>query len=420
MKSISLVNPPSPWMISDRALLPLGVLYLASFLRQNGAEVQFTDLSGGEFAKDYQIPEADVYGITFVSPQFVYAKEILQKIRERDPKAVVLAGGVHATSIPESVLNAGFDAVVRGEGELSTLDVLVNGLTKKIYPVDYIKDINSLPFPAWDLIDMKSYTTNLDVMGYMDSGLAEEREINVMGTRGCPGKCNYCTEYKGALRWRTPENVMDEIKTLRDTYGVNRISFCDDNLVVDKKWLAKLCDQLYAVGTKWHCLGRADQVKEETCQVMADAGCMGIDFGIETGAQRMLDIINKNTTVEKQERGIRAAYNAGLKVRAQLMVGLPGETEEDIQETLQFINRNNQYVAKWGVHVFVPFPSCTFWREAEKYGYEIDKNTDFSNFQTIGKPGEWNYIPKDNQAVIAQRRDTLLDAIANKNIYARD
>ena len=252
-------------MISDRALLPLGILYLSSYLRKKGIDVKLLDLSGEKYKESYKIPKTDYYGITFVSPQFIYAKKILKEINKQHPGSKVLAGGVHATSLPFDVLNAGFSAVVRGEGEVATERIIKKGIEKKIYETTYVKDLNTLPLPAWDLLDMETYVGNLDVMGYMDSGKEEEREINIMGTRGCTGVCAYCTQYKGPLRWRTTENIMEEIKTLKEKYNVNRISFCDDNLVVNKKWLKELCEKLKEDGIKWHCLGRADQVNYETC-----------------------------------------------------------------------------------------------------------------------------------------------------------
>jgi len=420
MKSICLFNPPSPWLISDRVLLPLGLLYLSSYLKEKEVDVNLIDLSGGKYKTNYEIPKSDYYGITAVTPQYIYAKQILKRIKEKYPKSKVIVGGVHATSLPNEVLKDGFDAVVRGEGELAMADIIKNGLEKKIYEVNYVKDLDSLPMPAWDLLDMESYIGNIDVMNYMKSGEEEEREINLMGTRGCYGVCAYCTMYKGPLRWRKINNIINEIRYLQETYKINRVSFCDDNIMVNKKWLRELSSKLKDTGIKWHCLTRADQADYETCKLMSDCGCMGIDFGIESGSQRILDIIKKHTTVKKQEVGLIAAHKAGLKVRAQFMVGLPQETEEDHRLNLEFIMRNSDYVDKWGIHVFTPFPSCEIYHFPERFKYAIDKNTDFSNFQTIGKPGKWNFKPKENQEAIARRRDEILDLIKEKNIYVEE
>jgi radical SAM superfamily enzyme YgiQ (UPF0313 family) len=417
-------------MISDRALVPLGLLYLASYLKSQNIDVNIIDLSGKNkryafgkvieeknYERDYKIPKTDYYGVGFVSPQFIYAKQILNKIKKKYPDAKVLAGGVHATSMPKQVLEAGFDVVVRGEGELATKKIISEGIEKKIYETNYVTDINTLPRPAYELINLESYVNNIDVMGYMNSGNDVEREINIMATRGCSDKCAFCTQYKGPIRVRSADNIMKEIKYLVEKYGVNRISFCDDNFVMNKPLLKELLPKLKDYGIKWHCLGRTDQINYDLCKSLKDSGCMGIDFGIESGSQKILDVIKKRNTVKQNEKGIMEAYKAGLKVRAQLMVGLPQETEEDFKYNIGFIKNNNYYVSKWGVHIFVPFPSCEIWDKPESFGYNINKNTDFSNFQTIGKPGEWNFIPKGNQENIARWRDEMLKVIGKYNIY---
>jgi len=414
MKSILLINPPSPWLISDRDLIPLGILYLASWLRMKGHEVKILDLSGGKDILSQFIPETDYYGISFVTPQITYVKRIIRKIRSDFKNAKIIAGGIHATSLPNETLSMGFDAVVVGEAEKTLSGILSEGLNNEIYFGEPLIDLNRLPFPSWDLIDTDSYVSNIGVMDYMETGEKEDREINIMATRGCPNKCSYCTNYKGRLRWRNTDNIIAEIKELQKLYHVNRISFCDDTLTIDKKWLRELCLKLKETGVKWHCLGRADQSDLKSYKLMKECGCMGIDFGIESGSQKILDLVNKNVTVERQEKGIRDAYEVGLKVRGQLMIGLPQESDNTIQETIDFINRNNKYVSKWGLHTFVPFPSCDIYQNPDKYKYSIKK--DFENFQTIGKKGEWNYTPIDFKDKIDNWRSNILDAIKENNI----
>lgn len=412
---VILIAPSSPWLISDQVEIPLGILYLASWIRNNGYDVEVIDLSGNKELD--VIPEADIYGIGFVTPQFQFAVKILKQIKATYPLSVVIAGGPHATALPQDVLYEGFDAVVRGEGENAILDILRNGITKPIYDITYMQDLDLLPFPAWDLINMENYVPNIGVVGYMNT--SEKREINMIATRGCTGKCAYCTKYKGPLRWRSIENIKEEIIILVDKYKVNRIFFVDDNIVINKPFLKSICSLMKDLSLPWHCLGRADQVNEGICMKMKDSGCMGIDFGIESGSQKILNIINKGTTVEQQANGIKSAYTAGLKVRAQFMVGLPQETDDDHKENIKFMNNYGKYVAKWGIHIFVPYPTCDIWDNPNSYGYNIGTNPDFSTFQTIGKPGEWNYVP-ENSIEINRRRDEIIKLIKEKNIFVGD
>lgn len=419
MAKICLFNMPSPWLINDRVLPPLGILYLASYLRLKGHEVIIEDLSG-EMYDIYEnddciaIPKADFYGISFTTPQVEYARKVLERIVDVYHDAIVIAGGIHATSLPQETLDMGFDYVVRGDGELA-IDKIIEGKQKEmITEFGYIDNLNYLPLPSWDLIDLESYIRNIDVMDYMSSGKKQEREISIMATRGCVGKCSYCNIYKGKYRTRSVENVILEIQELIKLYKINRISFCDDNLTVDTEWLLKLCAELKKLDIKWHCLGRVDSAGPKIYEIMKESGCMGIDFGIETGSRKMLEIINKGVSLEQQHFGLRWAKEAGLKVRAQLMIGLPQETDETINETIEFIKRNYEYVDKWGLHTFVPFPSCDIYNKPSKYEYTI-KN-DFSTFQTIGKKGQWTYEPIDFKNKIKTWREDVLKAIGERTI----
>ncbi len=418
-KKITLINPPSPWLIGDRVELPLGLLYLAGYTRAKGADVNIIDLSGNKYKEDYDIPKSDYFGIGFTSPQFVYAVDILKKVKQKYPKSIVIAGGIHPTALPEHVLDNGFDVVVRGEGERSLSNILKEGVTKKVYPLSYVQDLDSLPFPAYDLINMESYLSDIGVVDYMKTG-NDEREINIMGSRGCNFHCAFCTSYKGGLRQRSVENVLNEVQLLQDNYNVNRFFFVDDNFIIDKKWVKDLSSKLKENNINWHILARTDEMDYNTGNLLRESGCMGIDFGVESGSQKILNIIKKEVTVEQQELGLKIAHDTGLKTRAQMMIGLPQETEKDFNKTLEFISRNNKYVDKWGIHIFVPFPSSEIWNNPKKFKYSIDKKTDFSNFQTIGKPGEWNFVPKENQQQIAKWRDILLNTINKKNIYVKN
>ncbi len=416
MLDIVLFNPPSPWLINDRVEAPLGLLYLAGYIRQCGFKVEIVDLSGGVYNVDYDIPEARYYGIGFVSAQFCYAQDILRKCKSKYPDTLIIAGGIHATCMPEECFVAGFDVVLGGEAETNIVDLLYYQFSIVI-PHKKITGFNRMPFlnkPAWDLIDLESYLTIPDVVS---SYMGHKREINIMGSRGCSGKCAYCTKYKGPLRYREVADIIEEISLLRENYNVERFFFVDDNLIVNQKWLFELCNHLSYNKVEWHCLGRADQLSLKKAVHMQNSGCTGIDFGIESGSQKILDIIQKGCTVQQQEQGLKNAHEAGLKVRAQFMVGLPQESQEDHEKNLQFIERNNRNVDKWGIHIFVPLPSCEIWENPEKFGYQIDKDTDFSNYHTIGKPGQWNFKPAKNAAVIANRRDEILKLIGEKNIY---
>lgn len=291
--------------------------------------------------------------------------------------------------------------------------ILEHGIEQPVYGIEYVSQelYERLPYPEWDLVDMESYVSDLGVVGYMGGWRC--REINVMASRGCTGHCAYCTMFKGPLRRRNVDSIIGEVKLLNELYGVNRVFFVDDNLVINKPWLRELCERMDLLGMAWHCLGRADQVDEATCRMMARCGCMGIDFGIESGSQRILDLIKKRVAMEVQELGLRAAKAAGIRVRAQMMVGLPDETEFDFTQTRNFVLRNFEFVDKWGFHTFVPFPTCEIYHHPERFNYSLP-GTDWSEYVTIGRPGERTFAG-GNDAERNERWKNELNAIAGNS-----
>ena len=271
------------------------------------------------------------------------------------------------------------------------------------------RNLDIYPNPSYHLIDPFSYKRKFN----------GEQAITILTSRGCPFRCSFCglPEQHKIMRYRTPENVTEEIKSIQKKYGINKFNFQDDTFTVKKSRLHNMLELFEPLEIGFRAHGRSGLDKPEDYIRLGKAGCDTLAWGIESGSQKILDVIQKDVTIKKQEAGLKAAHDAGLKVRAQFMIGLPQETEEDFKQNLAFIEHNNKYVDKWGIHIFVPFPSCEIWENPEKFKYNIDKNTDFSDFQTIGKPGEWNFVPKENQKQIAEWRDKILALIGEKNIY---
>jgi radical SAM superfamily enzyme YgiQ (UPF0313 family) len=166
-----------------------------------------------------------------------------------------------------------------------------------------------------------------------------------------------------------------------------------------------------SLGIKWFFLTRVDHVDLELFKVMKDAGCVSVTFGFESGSNRILKHLKKNTTIEQAYNAIEVSKKAGFKIRGQLMVGLPDEKQEDVELTADFIRKTKNDVTKFGVHVFQPIPGCDIWDNPEKYNYTFDKNTDFSNYHTIGKSDI--HIENDE---IKQWFSYLRQVAAEKNI----
>jgi len=381
---VVLIIPPSPWLMSDRDQPMMGTLYISSFLKRYGYEVQVCDLSSIP-EKYWHFPIGDIYGVTGVTPQFVYMKKIINRLKEREPNKTVIAGGVHATVLPQHLLdNTKVDYCVVGEGEMAIMSIIQKAPKYRIIQVPTIDVLDIIPFPDRESIDYFEYMRP-QTYSYLEKDV---REASIITSRGCPYKCAYCASQKihnGQVRFRSAENVYAELRYLKDQYDIGLCNFVDDTFILKKKRVAAICDFIKPLDIKWFFLTRVDHVDLKLFKKMKDSGCVSVTFGFESGSNHMLKFLNKNTTIEQAQNAIEISKQAGLKIRGQLMVGMPGERSEDVELTAAFIRKNKNDVEKFGIHVFQPIPGCDIWEHPEKYNYNFDKNTNFSNYHTIGK-----------------------------------
>lgn len=422
---VVLINPPSPWLISDSDMPPLGILYLASNLREHGIPVEVLDWSGqseGEWRLDMDWDT--VYGIGFTTPHYPVVKRIVEKFELQNFHLVL--GGPHCSALPVRTLNELRPwGVFRGEADWSLVDYIM-GRDLDCIPGLVWRDgsgqihenpdlprvaVDLLPFPARGMIDIDKYDI-IDTYAYVGG----RREGHIITGRGCPHNCAFCAQRTvtgGRWRERSVESVVAEVTLLRDRYGCDQILFPDDTFNVRSDRVRALAEQLGCLGVTWHCLCRVDGMTPSLARDMHAGGCRNVIFGFETGSDKMLCAMNKHTTVAQNMEAARICHDAGIAVRAQMIVGFPGETDQTVNETAEFVR--NAAVDKWGFHAFVPLPGSPVWNDPEKYGLDLDKEAvDFSSgFATIGRPGEWRGHPTKTQEWIA-----LLTEIAKgKNAY---
>lgn len=424
LHKIVLIIPPSPWLISDRDIPMYGVLYLSSYLKSKGIAVDICDLSSLP-EESWFIPVGDIYGVTGVSPQFPYIKKIIEILKKREPSKPVIVGGVHATVNPQHImLNTLADACVVGEGEL-VLEQIMSGINWGYIHGLYIRrdifvpnsnlisDMDSLPFPDRRGIDFYSYLVPR-TFGYMAK---VKREASMITGRGCAFNCSFCSSksmHTGKVRMHSANRVVEEMFHLKYYFGVEMINFLDDTFILDRKRVKDICEKLIdrKLDMKWFCLTRVDCVDLDILKLMKKAGCLSLAIGFETGSNRMLQLMNKRATIEQARNCIKIAHEAGLMINGQLIVGFPTETDEDVDLTVKFI-KDNPEVDTFGLHVFQPFPGSDVWNNPSKYGIEINKDTDFSDYHTIGKHGE-NVVYHKNP-VIDSRYKYLKDFLGNRS-----
>ena len=427
---VVLITLPSPWLISDRDMPNLGVLYVAAYLREQGVNVQVVDFCG--VPTDYWfVPEADVYGISTTTPQYPLAKFVAQRIRDRQPSAYIVMGGYHPSAMPEFTLeDSAADCVVKGDGEYSFLEV-VKGYrpTKGVVHGQRVETLDALPWPARDMIGIRDYHrigTNA-IIDKHDPKPVPVKEEYVLQSRGCPFTCGYCAQMlvsNRRVRYRSPECIRDEMEYLIDRYAVNRFYIFDDIFIIDKKRVHAFCDMvdtMWADGRRfdWHCLARADVGSLELYQRMAASHCKQITYGLEHADDRILKHNLKECTAEQNMEAVVNAKKAGLRVRAQFIVGLPGETDESVQTLAEFIQKCP--ADSMAAHIFVPLPGSPIYTHPEQFGWDWNRGTDFTHYQTIGKPGEWKahqiHLNADD---VLRWANQLKAVIADKNVFRHD
>lgn len=427
-EKVVLVVLPSPWLISDRDVPPLGVLYLAASLKLAGIAVQVCDLAGLPEER-WRIPRADLYGISLTTPQFPYAKRVIDKLRNRGDGTIV-AGGPHVSALPKhSFVDLGLDYGFIGEADLALPSFILGRAPEEVEGLVYraaggltvnplpAVDVSSLPLPARGLIDIASYQS-IGTNRYVERNA--RREGYVLTGRGCPYRCAFCGQRAvtgGRVRQRPIASVIPEVYELLTRYSCDLIYFEDDTFNLSRPRVLELCRAFRRLDFCWHCLCRPDRVDAGMLQAMHDAGCRNVTFGFESGSNFILQRMQKGVGVEDSLHAAELVDRAGMTVRGQMIVGFPGETDETIRETEGFIR--SAPVAKWGFHAFVPLPGSPVWDEPEKYGLVLDKRSlDFSaGFHTIGRPQEWLKILAPNEAKVRVWLKHLISVAKERNIF---
>lgn len=343
---------------------PLGVAYLAAVLRERGLDVDIFDATFERhplraLRERLESVRYDLVGISVLTSMIADAEAIGNVVHEVSPGAVVVAGGPHPTVAPEQTLSLrAFDAVMIGEAEETLPRLIESGLRLEDQPgvwyqaggeivrnerADVVADLDALPFPAWDLLDMGSY---LALWYQLDAVRYGVRGTSIMASRGCPYQCSYCqptlgTIFGSRVRRRSPESLVAEAAELKARFDIEGLMWLDDTFLLDRGWMRRLCEEFMAAGLGliWGCNIRADVCDRESLQMMQEAGLRMVHVGIESASQRVLDeVYNKGITIEQVRETTRMASDLGLQVRGYFMLGAPTETEEEARASIDLAN----------------------------------------------------------------------------------
>jgi len=328
-----------------------------------------------EIVNDFR-PE--VVGINILTALFYEARRISFKLKSKFPDITLIVGGPHPSVEPLLTFkqNQYIDAICIGPGEEVCLDILsgkiitnIPGLMHREYIENFIYrspeiDIDKFPFPNYDLVNKEYYTdfTLNTLTGWGFKGIA------TLTSRSCPYSCKFCaSDWSKPFRYHSADYVISLAKYL-STYKIDAITFIDDTLAAIKERLNKICEGFIREkifwpysNLRWFAAIRANQADPDILKQMKDAGCFGVSVGIESGSDRMLKVLNKITTVEMNKRAYKYINEAGLYLGASFMLGIPGETYEDMCETIAFIKETNSNSK--GLGIFRPLPGSPFYDE---------------------------------------------------------
>ncbi len=290
----------------------------------------------------------------------------------------------------------------------------------------YIKDLDAIPFPAWNLFPITVY---LNTPKYPEAyGL---KTMNLITSRGCPFNCNFCSKTFSGVRMRSIDNIIEEIKELKRLYNIRALHFTEELVMMNKQRMMELCDALKPMKLKWVCQGRTNFVDYEMLKKMEEAGCVRVGYGIESGSQKILNNMNKAQTVEMCDKAIRLTKKAGLIPVIQMMFGYPGETRETIKETIDFCDRVHAQPNAGEFFITTPLPGTQLYDYAlqkgligdeEKYlerltgcGELLVNFTDFSDeeFMKLKKETE-NAIARNYSRYRNKHLDVLIKEYAFK------
>lgn len=421
---VLLINPPLQRLSEVKnAYFPIGLGYLAAVLRDRAFVKIYNADKGAEEKNFYPITtnferikrhqnyidalkndkhlvwreikdtvqqfKPDLIGITAMTSTLPSAYKVAEICKQVNQEVPIVFGGPHPTIQPDKVIeNENVDYVVVSEGERTIVELVeqlksdntllqnINGLVFKMNgsvhfnpPQSFISNLDELPFPARDLVLRPELYTPSEMSALVTS-------------RGCPYPCTYCSAksiWTRKVRFRSIENVIKEMKEIKETYNNDGFVFDDDSFSVNKKRTMELCQQIIQakLNTMWTCYSRVDLIDQELLEMMKKSGCIRISFGIESGSERVRDLMKKGITREQIFRAIELTRKNKIEVSTCFMVGLPYETKEDILETIKMVKELKPHFTN--VCTFTPYPGSSLYDECVKQGL-INDDIDWSYF----------------------------------------
>jgi radical SAM superfamily enzyme YgiQ (UPF0313 family) len=367
---------------------PMGLLYIATILEQNGFNVKLVDLTVDLLSQDTLVEilkefNPGVVGVSVQAASFSTAIEIARLTKMCSPDTMMVFGGPFVTFVYEEALkHPHVDCVVLFEGEMTMLEICKSASEGKGIPPGiagiaarnngsiqmspangYIKDLDAIPIPSREFLKKELYST----------------PFTVISARGCPGDCIFCSAkafWGKAYRARSAKSIFEEVRYLSTQYPeMDHFMFADDTFTVHRQRVFEFCRLMTESSLRipWGCLSRVDVIDEELITKMRAAGCYRIKFGIENGSNDILKSIGKRITVEKVEEAIRLAHEARMLVNGSIILGLPQDTMQTMKKTIEFaVYLKEKYDCRMQVGINTPFPGTPEYEKPEAFGLRIE------------------------------------------------
>ncbi len=362
---------------------PINLMYLGGALEKASYDVRIIDddlqqLGYEKICKLASTLDPHLVGITATTPNIKNALEYAKLMKRLLPNSLTVIGGPHTTFMPIETLKTcpSLDAVVIGEGEETMIELASEGSNERLSeikgiayrdrnnnnikinpPRPLIKDLDSIPFPARHLVPFESYKTT------------QEKSSDMITSRGCIFSCKYCSSsliMGRKFRTRSPENVVDEIEHLIDKYKLENIAFMDDTFMLNRRRANAIADEIQNRGLDigFVASSRVDMVNQKLLEKLKKSGLTTLYYGVESGSQRILDLMKKGITLKQAEDAVKSAKDAGLEVLTSFILGFPGETREEMDKTIDFSIKLNADYSQYSI--LTPFPGTPIYRELKK------------------------------------------------------
>lgn len=377
---------------------PLGLLYIASVLEKNNINLNLLDtyaenLNWGQVEAKIKHYNPTILGLTCVTSTFNEVVKIVEIAKKNNPQIVTIVGGPHVTAIPKKILEkySNIDIIVVGEGDYTLLEIHTELKNKKNFKNvkgiayrnenkiivnerrELISDLDLLPFPARHLIKNNLYKPSKDMS-------AKDSFFTVLTSRGCPNRCTFCSSkimFGTMTRFRSPENVIDEIRQTLKFFNTKQIVFMDDTFTLVKDRVLKICELLKEFDLEWGCLARVNTVDEEMLKKMKESGCNWIGYGVESGSADILIKIKKGITIEQVKKAVSITKKVGIPCTAFFILGHLDETPESVEETIKLAKEIDADFAQF--NVLTPYPGTEVYERAIKESLITRDFEDYGN-----------------------------------------